>query len=70
MNARTVTKVLSEDELGDYRAWLDNSRRLRELVDELRELVDELHKLTLQVVEEQQGRSRGPAQTRSRSALS
>ena len=63
MNARTVTKVLSEDELGDYRAWLDNSRRLRELVDELREL-------TLQVVEEQQGRSRGPAQTRSRSALS
>ena len=63
MNARTVTKVLSEDELGDYRAWLDNSRRLRALVDEL-------HKLTLQVVEEQQGRSRGPAQTRSRSALS
>jgi hypothetical protein len=58
VNARTVTKVLSEDELADYRAWLDNSRRLRELVDEL-------HKLTLQVVEEQQGRSRRPARTRS-----
>ena len=63
VNARTVTKVMSEDEPGDYRAWLDNSRRLRALVDEL-------HKLTLQVVEEQQGRSRGPARTRSRSALS
>jgi hypothetical protein len=62
VNARTVTKVLSEDELKDYRVWLDNSRRLRELVDEL-------HKLTLQIVEERQGRSHRPARTRSQSEL-
>jgi hypothetical protein len=60
VNARTVTKVLSEDELEGYRAWLDNSRRLRELVDEL-------HKLTLHVVEGRQRRSRPPARTRSHS---
>ncbi|MDA8399371.1 MAG: hypothetical protein M0008_04880, partial [Actinomycetota bacterium] len=59
-NARTVTKVLSQDELDDYRAWLDNSRRLRKLVDDL-------HKLTLQVVEERQARSSRPARTRSHS---
>lgn len=63
VNARTVTKVLSEDELDGYRAWLDNSRRLRELVDEL-------HKLTLHVVEGQQRRSSPPARTRSRSDVS
>jgi hypothetical protein len=51
VNARTVTKVLSKEELDGYRRWLDNSRRLRELVDEL-------HKLTLQIVEEHQDRSR------------
>jgi hypothetical protein len=59
VNARTVTKVLTEDELREYRDWLDNSRRLRELVDEL-------HQLTLHVVEQ---RREGPAQhpgTRSR----
>lgn len=47
VSGRTVTKVLSEDELRDYRGWLDNSRRLRELVNEL-------HQLTLQVVDAQQ----------------
>ena len=51
VNARTVTKVLSEEELAGYRRWLDNARRLRELVDEL-------HKLTLQIVEEHQDRPR------------
>ena len=60
VKARTVTKVLSEDELDGYRAWLDNSRRLRELVDEL-------HKLTLQVVEQRQPRSKRPARARSQS---
>jgi hypothetical protein len=60
VNARTVTQVLSEDELDGYRAWLDNSRRLRELVDEL-------HKLTLHVVEGRQRRSSPPARARSHS---
>ena len=49
VNARTVTRVLSEEELASYQGWLDNARRLRELVDEL-------HKLTLQIVEEHQDR--------------
>lgn len=63
VNARTVTKVLNEDELEHYRAWLDNSRRLRDLIDEL-------HKLTLQVVEEQQVRSSRPPHTRSKPDVS
>ncbi len=51
MNARTVTKVLTEEEFARYRGWLDNARRLRELVDEL-------HKLTLQIIEEHQDKPR------------
>src|SRR5437899_10559588 len=42
--AKTVTKVLNEDQLRDYQPWLDNARKLRELVTELQEL-------TLQIVE-------------------
>lgn len=44
VNARTVTKVLTEDQLRDYSGWLDNARQLRQLVDEL-------HELALQVIE-------------------
>ncbi len=51
VNARTVTKVLTEEEFARYRGWLDNARRLRELVDEL-------HKLTLQIIEEHQDKPR------------
>ena len=47
VKARTVTKVLSEEELRDYQQWLHNSRKLRELVDEL-------HRLSLQIVERDQ----------------
>lgn len=57
VNAKTVTKVLTNDELRDYRQWLDNSKRLRELMDEL-------YQLTLQVVEGDRA-SPGP-RTRSR----
>ena len=57
VNARTVTKVLSNEDLKDYQGWLDNARRLRELVDEL-------HKLTLEVVEGSEGRSRPQPNTR------
>jgi hypothetical protein len=63
VNARTVTKVLSEGELDHYRAWLDNSRRLRALVDEL-------HRLTLQIVEERQDRPSRRSRSRSRSDTS
>jgi len=49
IKARTVTRVLTEEQLADYRAWLDNARLLRKLVDEL-------HQLTLQVIEADQPR--------------
>lgn len=51
IKARTVTRVLTEEQLADYRAWLDNARLLRALVDEL-------HQLTLQVIEADQPRPR------------
>lgn len=44
VSGRTVTKVLTEDELRGYQTWLDNSRKLRELIDEL-------HQLTLQIID-------------------
>lgn len=42
---KTVTRHLSEDELADYQPWLDNARRLRQLISEL-------HELTIHIVEE------------------
>jgi hypothetical protein len=59
VNARTVTKVLTDDELEDYRPLLDSSRRLRELVHEL-------HQLTLQIVEADQARRRRTRRPRPR----
>jgi len=44
VDQKTVTRVLSPDQLEDYRPLLDNARRLRELVTELQSL-------TLDVVE-------------------
>ena len=36
--AKTVGKYLSEDEAGEYESWIDNDRRLRELVARLEAL--------------------------------
>jgi hypothetical protein len=35
---KTVTRLLSDDQLADYRRWFDNERRLRALVTELENL--------------------------------
>jgi hypothetical protein len=35
---KTITRILSDDQLADYRQWLDNDRRLRALVAELEAL--------------------------------
>jgi len=35
---KTVTRILSEDELSDYQGFFDNDRRLKELVRELEAL--------------------------------
>jgi hypothetical protein len=44
VNGRTVTRVLSDEQLATYQPLIDNSRRLRELLAEL-------HELTLEVVQ-------------------
>jgi hypothetical protein len=35
---KTVTRLVPDDQVDDYRRWLDNHRRLRELVAELEDL--------------------------------
>jgi hypothetical protein len=35
---KTVTRLVPDDQLDDYRQWLDNHRRLRALVGELESL--------------------------------
>jgi hypothetical protein len=35
---KTVTRLVHDDQLDDYRQWLDNDRRLRDLVAELEAL--------------------------------
>ena len=36
IGGKTVTRILSDDQLADYQPWFDNQRRLRALVAELR----------------------------------
>jgi hypothetical protein len=38
VDAKTVSKMLSPDQVADYQEWFDNRRRLRELVGELETL--------------------------------
>jgi hypothetical protein len=37
-NGKTVTRILTDDQLADYAPWFDNHRRLRELAAELEAL--------------------------------
>ena len=37
-DGKTATRILTDDQLADYRPWFDNHRRLRELVAELQAL--------------------------------
>jgi hypothetical protein len=37
-NGKTATRILTDDQLADYRPWFDSHRRLRELVAELEAL--------------------------------
>lgn len=38
VSQRTVTRIMSDDQLADYGGWLDNERRLRLLVAQLEQL--------------------------------
>jgi hypothetical protein len=37
-NGKTATRILTDDQLADYRPWFGNHRRLRQLLAELEEL--------------------------------
>ena len=41
-NGKTVTRILSDDQIADYQPWFDNQRRLRELIAELETLSQEI----------------------------
>jgi hypothetical protein len=38
VNGKTITRLLTDDQLADYQPWLDNQRRLRALLAELEAL--------------------------------
>jgi len=42
IGGKTVTRILSDDQLTDYQPWFDNQRRLRELIAELETLSQEI----------------------------
>ena len=42
INGKTVTRILTDDQLADYQPWFDNQRRLRELITELETLSQEI----------------------------
>lgn len=48
VNGKTVTKMLTTEQLARYQSWLDNARRLRELTTRL-------ETLTIQAVERAEG---------------
>jgi hypothetical protein len=59
---KTITRLVPDDQLDDYRQWLDNHRRLRALVAELEDL-------TLAIADaDQQARRQPPRRTRQTSA--
>src|SRR5579859_1626713 len=42
IGGKTVTRILTDDQLADYQPWFDNQRRLRDLITELETLSQEL----------------------------
>lgn len=60
VNAKTVTKVLTEEQLRDYQDWFDSNRQLRALIAEL-------HALSLEVIEQDKRATGKPGRARRRS---
>jgi hypothetical protein len=58
---KTVSRLVPDDQVEDYRQWLDNHRRLRELVAELEDLI-------LAVADERASRQRPARRTRQSTA--
>ena len=42
INGKTVTRILTDDQLADYQPWFDNQHRLRDLITELEVLSQEI----------------------------
>lgn len=42
MNNKTVTRLLSEEQLRDYQPWFDNARKLKDLAAQLEALTLEV----------------------------
>jgi hypothetical protein len=42
IGGKTVTRILTDDQLADYQPWFDNQRRLRDLITELETLSQEI----------------------------
>jgi hypothetical protein len=42
IGGKTVTRILTDDQLADYQAWFDNQRRLRTLIAELETLSQQI----------------------------
>jgi hypothetical protein len=42
INGKTVTRILTDDQLADYQPWFDSQRRLRTLITELETLSQEI----------------------------
>ena len=42
VNGKTVTRILTDDQLADYQPWFDSQRRLRDLIAELETLSQEV----------------------------
>ena len=58
---RTVSRLVPDDQVDDYQQWIDNHRRLRELVAELEDL-------TLTVADERSGYQARARRTRQTSS--
>jgi hypothetical protein len=42
IGGKTVTRILTDDQLADYQPWFDNQRRLKDLIAELETLSQEI----------------------------
>ena len=58
---KTVSRLVPDDQIADYRQWIDNHRRLRELVAELEDL-------TLAVADKRSREARAARRTRQNTA--
>ncbi len=58
---KTISRLVPDDQVDDYRQWLDNHRRLHELIAELEDI-------TLAVADQRSGHQARPRRTRQKTA--